>query len=199
MSGVAAQGEPRLYMGKVSVLLVESHPQEQEIVAQILTGFKVKAISRRKNATAAMDYLKHDPADLIIIGAALPDMDGYDLIRWLRTTKGPGQRSPVLLLTGHTRAADVVRARNCGASWVLLKPITPPVLYRRIAWLAEDERPFIETAAYSGPDRRSRNLGPPPGMTGRRKDDLSLKVGEATEANMSQSEIDALMNPKRVA
>jgi hypothetical protein len=36
-------------------------------------------------------------------------------------------------------------------------------------------------------------------MEGRRSDDLSLSIGTAVEDNMSQDEIDALMNPKSAA
>ncbi len=35
-------------------------------------------------------------------------------------------------------------------------------------------------------------------MDGRRQDDLSLKVGEAVAPNMSQNEIDAILNPRGV-
>lgn len=197
MNDLASPPEPKLYMRNLSVLLVENNAQEQEIVAQILSGFKVRAISRRSTAGDAMTHIQHERADLLIVGAALPEMDGYDFTRWLRFAKAVASRTaPVILLTGHTRATDVKKARDCGASFVVAKPVTPSVLFQRIAWLARDERPFIETEAYTGPDRRFRKQGPPPGMAGRRKDDLSLKVGEATEANMSQAEIDALLNPK---
>jgi DNA-binding response OmpR family regulator len=102
------------------------------------------------------------------------------------------------LLTGHTQRANVIRARDCGASFVVAKPILPKVLYSRIVWLAKDRRDFIDVESYCGPNRRFQNVGPPEGMEGRRSDDLSLTIGNAVEENMSQDEIDALMNPKSV-
>jgi hypothetical protein len=80
----------------------------------------------------------------------------------------------------------------------LLRPATSVALYRRIAWLARNERPFIEADTYAGPDRRFKRDGPPAGTNGRR-DDLSLDVGEATTSNMSQADIDAMLNGKGVA
>lgn len=198
MAGPAeGQPEPRLYMRNLMVLVVEENPQEQEILAQILTGFKVKWTDRCGTAAEAMHHLQRGRPDLILAGAALPDLDGYDFVARMRRDKTVASRDvPVLLLSGHTRAADVCRARDCGANWVLVKPATSAALYQRIAWLARNERPFVDTEGYAGPDRRFKNVGPPPDTTGRRKDDLSLKVGEATESNMSQADIDAMLNGK---
>ena len=119
----------------------------------------------------------------------------FDFIRWLRRTKSERTRTrPVLLLTAHTLRADVILARDCGANFVIAKPLTPEVLYERIRWLGRDERAFISAASYSGPDRRFQKSGPPAGTDGRRHDDVSLQVGEATEPNMSQREIDAMVS-----
>jgi hypothetical protein len=42
-------------------------------------------------------------------------------------------------------------------------------------------------------------MGPPLGMKGRRKDDLSTHVGAAKDPNMDQDEIDMLLKPQRAA
>ena len=102
----------------------------------------------------------------------------------------------VILLAGHTSEANVLRARDCGASFIIAKPVTPRIVFDRVIWLAKDGRGFINTETYAGPDRRFQKLGPPPNTEGRRKDDLSLNVGEAKEPNLSQNEIDAIFNPK---
>ena len=128
------------------------------------------------------------------------DVDEYDLVRRIRRNKaGGGRTAPIILLAGHTSQGNVLRARDCGASFVVAKPITPQVLYERIIWLAKDARPFVACDTYTGPDRRFQKLGPPAGTEGRRKDDLSLRVGEATAPNLSQSEIDAFLTGKGVA
>ncbi|MEJ0058815.1 MAG: hypothetical protein WDM79_04155 [Terricaulis sp.] len=51
---------------------------------------------------------------------------------------------------------------------------------------------------FSGPDRRWKNAGVPPGTTGRRDGDLSAEVGEATESNLSQNQLNAIMKPQKV-
>lgn len=172
MHDPVAQVEPRLYIRNLSVLLVEHNRYERDILVQILTGFKIRALHKRNSAEDAMAYIPNETADLLIVSAALAETDGFDFTRWLRSTRSVKCRAaPLLLLTGHTRAADVRKARDCGASLVIAKPVTPRVLFQRIGWLARDARSFVETEFYTGPDRRFMALGPPPDMTGRRKGD----------------------------
>ena len=104
-----------------------------------------------------------------------------------------------VVVTGHTRISRVMKARECGAHFIVAKPITPAVLLQRIVWVSKDERLFIDCETYVGPDRRFRRLGPRPGIQGRRSDDLPAEVGEATEPNMDQSIIDNLIKPSKVA
>jgi hypothetical protein len=71
-------------------------------------------------------------------------------------------------------------------------------MLERLNWVARDDRVFIECGAYCGPDRRIKREGPPPGIEGRRADDLPLEIGEDSGDSMSQSEINALMKPSKV-
>jgi hypothetical protein len=65
-------------------------------------------------------------------------------------------------------------------------------------FVSRDPRPFVECDNYIGPDRRFKNTGPPAGTMGRRKTDVHDEIGEATEPNMSQDEIDAFLKPTKV-
>ena len=70
-------------------------------------------------------------------------------------------------------------------------------MYDRVVWAVSNGRKFVETSTYIGPDRRFRNIGPPDGV-GRRSTDLSVAVGEASEPNLSQGEIDSFMTPMKI-
>ena len=200
MTEITPEFDTRVYFGKLSVLLVEANALEAEIVTQVLTGFKVRNIARYGTAAQARDHLQRDHAELIMVGtshAGPGEMDEYDFIRWLRRSKIETTRTTaIILLAGHTSEANVLRARDCGASFIIAKPITPRIVFDRVVWLARDGRAFVDTGTYAGPDRRFQKLGPPPNTEGRRKDDLSLKVGDAKEPNLSQNEIDALLNAR---
>jgi DNA-binding response OmpR family regulator len=190
-------GEINLKSSKV--LLFDSNTAGMSILAQMLAGFGAKTITKAESTKQAKDMVRGDNFDLVICDAAGPEgEDGYDFVHWLRRCGMDNAFTSVIVTSGHTSLRSVARARDCGANFIVAKPLVPRVLLKRILWVANENRPFISCDAYWGPDRRFRNDGPPDAMEGRRSTDLSAKVGEATLPNMSQDEIDALMMPKRV-
>ena len=190
----------RVNLEQSTVLLIDDNAQALDMLSSVFQGFGVKEQIKCASATEGVRVIQNRAVDLIVIDCADPEMDSYAFARWLRReTPAPLRFIPVILLTGHASQSKVREGRDCGVSFVITKPLTPAVLLKRILWLAGDEREFVECATYVGPDRRVRNFGPPLGMTGRRKDDLSAHVGAAVEANMDQSDIDMLMKPQRVA
>jgi DNA-binding response OmpR family regulator len=188
----------RISLEKANVLLVEPTTQGMDIAAQIMAGFGVRTPARAGTAEEALRVCDGPPLDLVICDPALPGIDGYDMVRQLRRSRlEPNAFAPVVLVTAHTPKSQVVKARDCGANFIVVKPLSPRVVLDRILWIARENRAFIECDSYVGPDRRFQSLGPPAGTEGRRKDDLPPEVGAAVDPNMSQAEIDDLMKPRR--
>ena len=196
----AAAAKARYNLEHAKVLIVEPNQHSMEILCQILNGFGVRAPVRCISSEDAMTQVKKTEFDLIICESDLAEMDGYDFVQWLRRSKiEPNNFTSVIIICGHTQTSKVHKARDCGANFILAKPLTPKIVMDRIVWVAKEGRAFIECESYLGPDRRFHSIGPPPNTEGRRADDLSLEVGDATEPNMIQDDIDALLQPKRVA
>lgn len=190
----------RINLEKLVVLLVDDNPQSLDILAQVVTGFGVRQIVRCGSAKEARDQLSKSQFDLVISDAQMPEMDGYALSAWIRRESPEYNHFvPIILVTAHTRKSDVMKARDCGANYTITKPIRPKTVLERIFWIAKEDRMFIEVESYAGPDRRFRREGPPPGMDGRRSEDLSANVGEATSPNLSQDQINAMMKPTKVS
>lgn len=184
----------------LSVVIVDDNPQALNIMASVVSGFGARTIIRCESAEEARAHLEKSPVDLVVTDAQMPQIDGYELVHWIRRSAAEINRFiPVVVVTAHTRRTEVFRARDCGANFIVAKPITPKTMLERIIWVAREDRMAIEAGDYVGPDRRFQQLGPPAGMEGRRSGDLPVEVGEATEPNMSQNEIDAMLNPKKKA
>jgi DNA-binding response OmpR family regulator len=195
---MAAAVEPRLNLSKATVLLIQNNQTELDILGQVFIGFGVKAIRKFLNIEEAEEAARRTAFDLIIADADTPDGASFEFVsRLRRNDDNPNRLAPILLVSGHTPPSAVTRARDCGANFVVAKPITPKVMFDRVTWLAREERQFVVCDTYAGPDRRHKTFGPPPGMAGRRHDDLSADVGRAVGPDMSQSDIDAMFNPKR--
>ena len=183
-----------------SILLVERGTMDMDILVQIMVGFGAKNFSKCHTMDEAKAAVAKTEFDLMIIDAVLGDEDGYELVRWIRReAAGANRFAPLIVVSPHTQTSRVARARDCGAHFLIAKPLRPMVLLERILWVAREKRPFVSTERYAGPDRRFKFEGPPPGSAGRRSDDLGDLVGDAKEPNMSQDQIDALMQPQKVS
>ncbi len=189
----------RINLERITFLLVDDNLQSLDIMSSAVAGFGVRNITKCQSARDAKDVIRKTSIDFIITDAEMPEETGYDFLRWVRhEASEPNKFVPAIICTGHTRQSQVMQARDCGAHFLVVKPITPKVLLDRIFWVARDERSFVECESYAGPDRRFKRLGPPAGMPGRRKDDLTGAIGAATEPNLSQDEINSFMKPAKV-
>jgi CheY-like chemotaxis protein len=190
----------RINLREISFLIADDNPQSLEIMCQVVSGFGAKSILRCANAAEARDQLKRGVVDFVITDAQMPGETGFELIEWLRRQGGdPNRFAPAVVVTAHTEESWVARARDSGANFLVAKPIAPQILLDRICWVAREQRMFIETGAYCGPDRRFKRSGPPPGMEGRRSDDCdSTELGDSGP-DMSQDLIDTMVKPQKVS
>lgn len=69
--------------------------------------------------------------DLIVLDAMMPVMDGFEILRRLKTGASPDP-TPVIMLTALKREADIVGALDLGAADYLSKPFIPDELSQRI-------------------------------------------------------------------
>jgi DNA-binding response OmpR family regulator len=187
----------RVNLSTAEVLLACGDPEGLNIMSEMFAGFGVHTPRRCLNGVEARTSIQERILNLVVVDSALQDETGYDFIHWLRRSDiAPNCYAPVILITGHTKPSQIFRGRDAGASFVVRKPVAPLVMMQRIIWLLNDQRKFVTSPGYCGPDRRVKALGPPVGTKGRRHDDLSADVGNATTPNLGQDEIDALFKPK---
>ena len=162
----------RVNLEKAVVLLL-SPAGGMGLLVRVFHGFGVRHPYRCSDREKAMEVCREADLDLIICDGALPNGETYDFIAALRRSDlEPNRYTPVMVIQGHTPADQILKARDCGANFVVAKPITPRLLLERVLWIASEQRPFIELETYIGPDRRFQNHGPPGGPgTGRRRTD----------------------------
>lgn len=149
---------PALDLQHIRVLVADGNDYFQSIVLGMLHAFGARRIAVAECGSSALQRSRQEVTDLLICDATLPELDGFDLVRRIRTeSDNPNRYTPVIVLTSHTQAGNIVRARDCGANIVLAKPISPKALYQRLVWITEDPRPFVIAPGYIGPDRRFRD------------------------------------------
>jgi CheY-like chemotaxis protein len=161
----------RINLEKAVVLLVSEKPG-MELLNRMMHGFGVRDPQRVFSPEQAMQACREIDFDLIVCDGAMASGGAYDFVAELRRSDlTPNRFAPTIILQGHTPVDQIEKARDCGANFVVAKPITPRTLLERILWIAQEQRPFIELDGYIGPDRRFQNIGPPRGLSGRRRQD----------------------------
>ena len=78
--------QPSQYINldKARALIVDDNPQSLDILVGVLTSFGLRNVVRKAGGPEAQDELKYHTYDLVLTNGSLPELDGYDLTRWLR-------------------------------------------------------------------------------------------------------------------
>ena len=94
-------------------------------------GFKVTCL---KSGKLLLDYIKMNPADLLLLDIRMPEMDGFETIRALREWESAESREsvPVIFLTGHEDSDSEVKGLSLGAMDFIRKPFSSEALKIRI-------------------------------------------------------------------
>ena len=115
-----------------TVLLVEDEEKIADVLAEQLgeEGFDVRQARSLRQALRMLDELVPDMA---VVDIGLPDGSGLDVLRRLRCGADRlDSGTPVLVLTGRTEEADVLRGFERGADDYLRKPFALPELIARV-------------------------------------------------------------------
>ena len=115
------------------VMLVDNDREALEHLRQVLSGARA-LVATATSAATALDALTSFRADVLVSELALPQRDGYDLIRTIRTRLQPTEL-PAVALTDFDRPQDAVRAHDAGYQMHLAKPADPEELIRVVSQL----------------------------------------------------------------
>jgi signal transduction histidine kinase/ActR/RegA family two-component response regulator len=139
----AAPDEPREPMPVLEglrILLVDDEEDAREVMASALVACGATVVAA-PSAKEALDILSSADVDLLLSDIAMPDQDGYALIREIRAMPSARLAAiPAAAVTAHARDDERERALTAGFQMHLTKPIDPLVLARAVATLAANAR-----------------------------------------------------------
>lgn len=111
------------------LLIVDDEEDLRETLSEQLALTDEFTLSTAASGAEALDAVKENNIDLVIMDVGLPDMDGRDAVKRMRES---GFRSPVIMLTGHATDSDAVLGLDAGANDYVAKPFRFAVLLARI-------------------------------------------------------------------
>jgi len=117
------------------ILLVEDNELNRNMLSRrlMLRGY---AVDLAITGQEAIDRALQNPPDLILMDLSLPDIDGWEATRQLRSK---GMRLPIIALTAHALQADRDRAMQAGCDDFDTKPVDLKRLLNKIALWTEGE------------------------------------------------------------
>jgi len=112
------------------VLIVEDSSDLRSLFARVLQrrGFRVYEASNGREALACLLEVK---PEVIVTDVMMPEMDGIELIRHLRSRPSTAE-IPVVVMTAAESDEVKREARRLGAADVLAKPLEPRTLLERV-------------------------------------------------------------------
>jgi PAS domain S-box-containing protein len=119
----------------ISVLIVEDEPDARELIRRVLED-QGAIVAAAASGAEALEILETMRPDVLISDIGMPEMDGYTLIRRVRSVPRNGARElPAIALTAFARSEDRTRAMLAGFQAHLSKPVEPAELVATVASL----------------------------------------------------------------
>jgi DNA-binding response OmpR family regulator len=117
-------------MAHERVLIVEDEPDIAEVLRYNLEreGFAVEVVGR---GDTALEALRREPADVLVLDLMLPGLDGLELTRLLKRDPALA-RLPILMLTAKSEEVDRIVGLELGADDYITKPFSPREVVLRI-------------------------------------------------------------------
>ncbi len=110
-----------------TILVVEDEPSIAEVASLYLkrAGYDVVLVN---DGQKALDWLGLNTPDLVVLDLMLPNVDGLEITRWLRTRSD----IPIIMLTARREETDRILGLEMGADDYVVKPFSPRELVSRV-------------------------------------------------------------------
>jgi PAS domain S-box-containing protein len=117
---------------KVRVLVVEDDPDARALIVRVLADAGAH-VSDAPNAETAMAHIKLSAPDVLVSDIGMAQLDGYQLLRNLRSAGFDAQRLPAIAVTAFSRVQDRADALAAGFQAHLPKPVKAEALIGAVA------------------------------------------------------------------
>jgi len=120
-------------LGHVRVLVAEDNPINKFLIIKILKDWQIDA-DVVENGKDAIDKLKENDYDIILMDTFMPVMNGLDAIKLVREGEVPGkERIPIITFSAAVMDNDKKTAMDAGATDVMSKPFELELLHQKIS------------------------------------------------------------------
>lgn len=114
-------------MSSPRILVADDEPALLRLLEFVLgrRGYIIQGVT---NGNAAVEILKTESPDLVILDVMMPGLDGYEVLTYIRETAHL-EGLPVVMLTARAQLDDIQLGLSLGADAYLAKPFDPEELF----------------------------------------------------------------------
>ena len=129
-----------------TALIVEDEPEANKLLAMLLQlrGYQTESAFRGEEA---LEKIRQHAPDVVFLDLMLPDMNGYDVCRSLKSSE-PASPIPVVIVTARLTAENRIESFEAGADDYIPKPYTPDQIFDSLeqscAWRDQLDAPRVE-------------------------------------------------------
>ncbi|MBP6334981.1 MAG: tetratricopeptide repeat protein [Bacteroidia bacterium] len=151
----------KLDFSHVRVLIVEDNKVNQLLVKNMLKNFGFSNYDSAENGRTALEKLREENYDLILMDIQMPEMDGYEITREIRSKLHKEVRNiPIIAITADASEKEKVKAKEAGMNDYVVKPYTAEELYASVIKFIPD----LPKAAITHTAQKGSSLLRKPGM-----------------------------------
>ncbi|NQU47556.1 MAG: response regulator, partial [Planctomycetes bacterium] len=119
------------------VLLTEDNKVNQKLAKRMLEKVGI-VVDLADNGAEAVEALKKEDYELVLMDCQMPVMDGYEATRQIRRLPSPKDLTPIIALTAHAMVGDREKCEKAGMNDYMTKPLRKEIFYAMLKkWLAE--------------------------------------------------------------
>ena len=138
-----------------SLLIADPSKYMRSLLVGLARSFGFRTIFEAADGQSAINLMRERHIDIVVTDGPMAPMDGYEFAKHIRNSpETPNPFLPVIMVSAHTEVSQVKRARDVGVTEFLAKPISAKTLLVRFCSVIDNQRAFVRSSKFIGPDRR---------------------------------------------
>jgi two-component system chemotaxis response regulator CheY len=155
MSSELTKSDLESLIQDLRVLVVDDSQYMRKIVRTLLTNIGVRKVYEASDGIAALDAIRSNSPDVVILDWELPLLNGAELVRIVRSPGAfPQADVPIIMLSAHCERWRVIEAVRIGVNELLAKPVSAQSLLDRLTAIFANPRELVQMGDYYGPQPR---------------------------------------------
>lgn len=156
----AMNDTPSTNFGSSRILVVDDHPVNLFFAKKLLNKFGFRTVDTAEDGKTALDMAARLSYDVIILDCQMPEMDGYEVSRIIRTREeGAAKHVPIIAMTANAMVGDREKCLSAGMDDYVTKPINSDRMMEvLVKWLGQV--PVAPVVTAPPPESKVQSLDP---------------------------------------